>query len=181
MKGEKVEPGLWNKLYRRSIIGTCRLEVDIKINEDLLFNYLLFKRSQKSVFEDIPLYHYMIRENSASTSRINRNKLMDPLQVVQKIMEQESGEIYCILEKRYLYLLEKVSAERRCRYDETLLSYQKEKRRELKAVLHKKSFQADYGKKELMQLKLAAYMPILYIIIHEIYALLTGTRNKYKV
>lgn len=181
LKGEKVEPGLCNKLYKREVIGEYRLDPNIKINEDLLFNYFLFKNSFKSVFEDIPLYHYVIRANSASTSKINLNKLMDPLRVIKRIMQQETGDIYCVLEKRYLYLLEKVSTDKRCRCDETFFACQKEKRRELKEILRVKSYQADYGNRELMQFRLAAYVPILYRILHAIYAAWTGSRNKYKV
>ena len=48
VKADKVEPGLWNKLYRKDLIGKSRLDENIRINEDLLFNYLLFKKANKS-------------------------------------------------------------------------------------------------------------------------------------
>lgn len=48
--GNRVEPGLVNKLYKRELFKKVRLNENIKINEDLLANYYLFKQSQKSVF-----------------------------------------------------------------------------------------------------------------------------------
>ena len=50
--GNRVEPGLVNKLYKRELFKKVRLNENIKINEDLLANYYLFKQSQKSVFYD---------------------------------------------------------------------------------------------------------------------------------
>lgn len=181
IKADRVEPGLWNKLYKREVIGDSRLDGTIRINEDLLFNYYLFKKSKKAVFEDVPKYHYMIRENSASTSNINRNKLEDPLLVVGRIMQQETGELYNLLEKRYLYLLEKVSAAKGLKHKEGLAEFQKEKRIELKEILQNKDLTGCYSGKELFQMKLALASPFAYRIMHGAYAALKGSRNKYKV
>lgn len=181
IKADKIEPGLWNKLYRRTIIEGQKLEDSIRINEDLLFNYQLFKKAQKSVFVDLPKYHYMIRTNSASTSHVNEHKIKDPITVIQYIMQQETGEIYELLEKRYMYLLEKISVMKNIKCNEELLIYQKEKSLEFKKILRNKSLRATYSKKEIIQLKLAAVSPIFYRVIHEVYATVTGSKNRYKV
>lgn len=181
VKADKIEPGLCNKLYGRELIGDSRLDIKIRINEDLQFNYYLFKKANKSVFEDVPLYHYIVRENSASTSCVNKNKLQDPLTVLGNMMSQETGEIYELLEKRYLYMLEKISTVRDVSHDLELLKYQLEKRKELKEYLRCGNFKAQYSSKEIFQLKLAATSPFLYYIFHEIYATITGSKNKYKV
>ena len=181
IKADKVEPGLCNKLYKREVIGEKKLDESIKINEDVLFNYYLFKEAKKSVFEDVPKYHYMVRRNSASTSKVNMNKVKDPLNVVQEMMNQEAGDIYSLLEKRYLYLLEKVSTMNNLQHSKELQEYQKLKRSELKELLKENNLKASYSKKEYFQLKLAIVSPILYRAMHEVYARITGSKDRYKV
>jgi len=181
IRADKVEPGLCNKLYRRNIVGNKRLNESIKINEDVLFNYYLFKETEKSIFVDVPKYHYMIRKNSAATSKVNIHKLKDPIMVVGEMMDQEDGEIYALLEKRYLYLLEKLCTRNDLQGCEELKNYQTEKRIELKNLLVKNNLAAAYSKKEKFQLKLAVASPMLYRILNEVYARITGSKDRYKV
>ncbi len=181
VKADIVEPSLGTKLFKKEIMSGIRLDVEIKINEDLLFNYYLFKKAKKSIFEDLPKYHYVIRKNSASISKINMNKLEDPIRVVQKMMEFETGEVYGILEKRYMYLLEKTSANLQLTNDDELKKYRIEKRTKLKKILQEKRLKASYSKREFIQLNLAAYTPVIYNIVHEIYSELTGSKDRYKI
>lgn len=179
IKADKVEPGLGNKIYRNSIVSSKQLDETIKINEDLLFNYHLFKSAKKSVFEDVPKYSYMVRRGSASTSGINRNKIEDPVLVIEKMMKEETGEILQLLKKRYVYLLEKISV--LILEDPEMLKYQKQKRDELKKIL-KQGLEAEYySKKDIFQIALALKSPMIYRIVHEIYAMMTGSRNRFKV
>lgn len=179
IKADKVEPGLCNKIYRNSIVSSKQLDEIIKINEDLLFNYHLFKSAKKSVFEDVPKYSYMVRRGSASTSGINRNKIEDPVLVIEKMMKEETGEILQLLKKRYVYLLEKISV--LVLEDPELLKYQKQKRGELKKILKQGLEEEYYSKKDVLQLKLAVKNPMAYRCVHGIYALATGSRNKYRI
>lgn len=181
IKADVVEPGIGNKLYKKELLKRKRLDEQIKINEDLLFNYYLFKDAEKSIFVDSPKYHYMVRENSASTSEINMNKVKDPLKVIQEIWKLETGEISCMLEKRYMYLLEKTSVIRNIGNNHELRNYRNEKQAELKKILHENKLEATYGKKELMQMKLAVISPRIYHIMHEVYSRITGSKDKYKV
>ncbi|WP_147556461.1 glycosyltransferase family 2 protein [Catenibacterium mitsuokai] len=45
LEGDLIEPGLCNKLYKKSLFEDIELDTNIKINEDLLLNYYLFKNS----------------------------------------------------------------------------------------------------------------------------------------
>ena len=63
--GKDVEPSLCNKLYKSSILNGVRLDERIHINEDFLLNYLLFKRSELSVFFDVCKYNYIKRNDSS--------------------------------------------------------------------------------------------------------------------
>lgn len=105
---DKIEPGLWNKLYRKSILENIRLNEEIKFNEDVLFNLLAFKNSNKSVFYDIPLYHYILRKESAtgaSNLKISPKRIEDSIRVAQLFIE-EAGEKYKIhTVNRYLCCL----------------------------------------------------------------------------
>lgn len=82
IQGTFVEPGLWNKLYRREIVlgfeQSPLWRDGIRVNEDILMNYILFSRAQKSVYEDIPYYHYILRKGSAATSQGKLYQVQDP-------------------------------------------------------------------------------------------------------
>ena len=94
-----VEPGIWNKLYTKEVIGKTRMPSDIKINEDYLFNVEVFRKSKKSIYEDKPLYHYILRKNSAATSKITEKKLFDGITVRERIVrlfENNDEEFYHI-------------------------------------------------------------------------------------
>lgn len=86
LEGTLVEPGLCNKLYRWDLFRDLQLPTDIRINEDLLMNYYLFKAAKHAVFEDRCPYHYIIREGSASRARLNEHKLYDPIRVKEIIL-----------------------------------------------------------------------------------------------
>lgn len=85
--GDYVEPGVWNKLYRADILKELRMPPDIKINEDVIFNFYAFVNSQKSVYEDIPYYYYLVRKGSVANSELNENQLFDPVKVRKMIYE----------------------------------------------------------------------------------------------
>ena len=95
LDGSVVEPGLWNKLYKRELFQNIGQQMDssIRINEDLLMNFLLFARAEKSVFEDFCPYHYIVRQNSVSRQNLNSNKIYDPIRVKEIILESASDEV----------------------------------------------------------------------------------------
>lgn len=83
--GEYIEPSPCVKLYRREILHNLRMPQNIRINEDVLFNFRAFCNSKKSVYEDKPFYHYILRKGSAATSKVNDYKLFDPIKVRKEI------------------------------------------------------------------------------------------------
>ena len=56
LSGSRIEPGLCNKLFHKTLFQSLlhgeAVPLDIKINEDLLMNYLLFKEANQTVYED---------------------------------------------------------------------------------------------------------------------------------
>ena len=93
LSGEKIEPGLCNKLFHKSLFEGLTMPTDIKINEDLLMNYDLFSAANQTVFQDWCPYHYIVRCTSASRSKLNKHKIYDPLRVKEIILEAVPAEL----------------------------------------------------------------------------------------
>lgn len=93
LSGKRIEPGLWNKLFRKSLFQGWEMDESIRINEDLLMNYYLFSNAKASVFDDWCPYHYIVRETSASRANMNPHKIYDPIRVKEIICETASPEI----------------------------------------------------------------------------------------
>ena len=83
-----MESALWTKLYRRELFAGLEPLIDptIRNNEDYLMNYHLFSRAKSAVFEDVCLYHYILREGSASFRQFNEHSLFDPIRVRQTVL-----------------------------------------------------------------------------------------------
>jgi glycosyltransferase involved in cell wall biosynthesis len=102
--GNKVEPGLWNKLYRRSLFEGLagKMNLEIRIYEDLLMNYYLFEKANVSVFHDICPYHYMIRSGSATQRPLDHHGIYDPLTVRQIIRQNVPEELSILAHCSYV-------------------------------------------------------------------------------
>lgn len=65
----------WNKMYRRSLLGTQRYDESIFKGEDSPFSLEYVLKCKKIVAQDIPLYHYRIDSISISRSKFNLGKM----------------------------------------------------------------------------------------------------------
>lgn len=186
LEGKFIEPGLWNKLYRRELfekIGLDELDYTIKINEDLLLNYYLFRESECAVYDDQCYYHYMIRANSAATSAVNENKLSDPLKVLRIILKECLHRDICYdlaLTRltRKLIALSTMS----CRANPELIHpYKKAAQQELRSrLLSILKCKGCGGKVKIMAIW-SAILPITYQAVHSLYEKCTGLDKKYSV
>lgn len=88
--GKHFVSGLWNKLFHRSLVDGVFFREDIKINEDLLFVYQLFKKADKSVYLDRSLYFMYERRESATGSGTGQEKREKDLLVVAKQIAEDS-------------------------------------------------------------------------------------------
>lgn len=97
LDGSYIEPGLCNKLFHKSLLHSLlhndAMDLSIKEHEDLLMNFILFMKAEKSVYEDFCPYHYIVREDSASRGRKNANQIFDPIKVKQIIIAIAPKEI----------------------------------------------------------------------------------------
>lgn len=85
-----VEPGLVNKLYRRELFQGLNdwMDIMVKNNEDMLMNFYLFSKAKLAVFEDICPYYYRVRTGSASRTGVSFQKVLDPIRVRKRILEE---------------------------------------------------------------------------------------------
>lgn len=184
IEGVYIEPGLWNKLYRKELfcnIESLNLDYSIKINEDLLLNYYLFKESKCSIYEDQCYYHYMIRPNSAATSSINENKLSDPLKVLRTMLDDnKSNELYynliLIRLMRQLISVATISSKAN---PILICPHKKAARRELRKRLFPFLMCHNCNVKIKAMAVWAAIMPATYQAIHYLYEKYTGLDKKY--
>lgn len=106
LSGSRIEPGLCNKLFHkplfRSLLHGEAVPLDIKINEDLLMNYMLFSAAEQTVFEDWCPYHYIVRSASASRAKLNSHKIYDPIRVKEIIRQDAPTELRAAAQQAYI-------------------------------------------------------------------------------
>ena len=106
LDGSLVEPGLCNKLYHKPLfedmLRNDLMDCNIKINEDLLMNFFLFKTAKRAVFEDKCKYHYIVRNDSASRQKLNDYKIFDPIRVKDIIVKESEADIIRDAKKSYI-------------------------------------------------------------------------------
>lgn len=90
-----IQPSVCNKLYRRSLFGDLegKYTEDIWNNEDMLLNFYLFSKAEKSVFEDFCPYLYWLRDGSLSRRKPTAHTIYDPILVKQRILRDCTPEL----------------------------------------------------------------------------------------
>lgn len=181
------EPGLCNKLYcRRLLDGLLNrgiMDCSIRINEDLLMNYYLFREAGSAVFEDFCPYHYMVHKGSAANSTLRPYKLNDQLKVRRKMVEESVGdeELCSLCRQSLIQRLISIASMSAGNYSEEIRTCIKEARRELRKqtrILQRDSYAFAKIK---AQATWAAMWPASYGLIHSLYGVITGATHKYDI
>lgn len=183
LAGSLVEPALWNKLFRRALFADLEEEMDfsVKINEDVLMNYLLFRVANRSVFEDVCPYHYVLREGSAATSRLNPHKLRDPLKVTRTILGEADDGLRPVVLKRLTRQLISHASMSAGDQPELIRPFRAECRRELRQRLFAILRCPGMGRKLKLMALFTALWPAGYGLVHKIYARVSGVDKKYEI
>ena len=185
LEGSFLEPALWNKLYRRELfVGLAEwMDSSIRINEDLLMNFYLFRRAKRAVFEDVCPYHYVLRKGSAATSRLNEHKLRDPLKVLRRLRAETEDipEWNIIVQRRLTYQLVGTATLPLGDQKKLIAPVRREARRELRRGIWHVLRSSNFGKKLKIMALWAAIWPWSYYLVHKCYARIRGTDKKYEV
>ena len=185
LEGSFVEPGIWNKLYRKSLFEGLFdwLNPTIKINEDLLMNFYLFRKARNSVYEGFCPYHYVVRVGSASASMVNENKLYDPIRIMDILLEETQGEeaLQSVIKNRLAYLLingatRGVDNGQKGMVKHFIRYARKRLRKARKEILADKT----YSKKMRYSVRWVCFWPASYRFVHVMHLKLTGKYKKYK-
>lgn len=182
IKGDYIDPGLWNKLYKREVVSglerSAIWDEKIKINEDLLMNYIFFSHAEKTVYEDKVYYHYILRKGSAATSKQKRYKIQDPLTVITLIKEDSIRypDIYPTVYSKYLRVLINTANQNEWKTD--ALEARRTLRKEIKSADFN-DFCTSFKLRNMVRGVVYAYP--LYSIIRLIYDKLTGASKKYDI
>ena len=185
LNGYFIEPGLWNKLYKKELFTglVAWMDRSIRINEDLLMNFYLFRKAETAVFEDICPYHYILRKGSAATSRLNAHKLQDPLRVLHLLLEEtaEEPEWTGILERRLAYQLLNTATLGLGDQKKLIAPVRKNAQRELRERLPAILAGNACGMKLKVMALWAAVWPGSYGWVHRGYGRLSGVDRKFEV
>ena len=169
LSGERIEPGLCNKLFHKSIFHSLlhdeMMPADIRINEDLLMNYYLFSNARQTVFHDWCPYHYIVRSTSASRAKLNDHRIYDPIRVKEMIRQDATEDIQDDAQRAYVntcintyHALMFAGAE----YRDDLMKVRDMLKDE------KKSF-CLLGKKRALIAGMMIHVPLIYKLIYSIY------------
>lgn len=180
-----VEPGLCNKLYRRELFNGLDSWMDksIRINEDLLMNFYLFRQAKISVFEDICPYHYVLRQGSAATAHLNTYKLRDPLAVLHILHRETTDTLEWnrIIEKRLICQLIKSATMHLYDQKDLIAPFRKEARNELRQRLWSTLTNSSCNLKLKIMALWVSIWPDSYSWVHDVYAKVTGIDKKYYI
>lgn len=183
IEGRFIEPGLVIKLYRQELFAGLaeRMDPSIRINEDILMNYWLFKGAKRSVFEDVCPYHYILRPGSAATSKLNPHKLRDPLAVIHAILADADGDLRPVVLARLARQLITNASMSAVDQQELILPFRKEARRELRQRLFSILRCPKCGLKLKLMALFTAIWPNGYGLIHKLYARAKGIDKIYDI
>lgn len=185
LDGGFVEPGLVNKLYRKELFAGLDewMDKSIRINEDLLMNFFLFRQAKSVIFEDICPYRYVLRQGSAATSRLNEHKLRDPLRVLGILLKETADKPQWneIVHRRRIHQLINMATLSFGDQRELIAPVRRETRTELRQRLGSVLTGNSFGWKIKIMALWAAIWPWSYYMVHKLYARIRGTDKKYEV
>ena len=92
LMGRYFVGSMCNKLYHRTLFENVRYDRDLKINEDVLVNMLVFQNAKKTVFWDAAKYHYYERENSSCVRTESLKKNRDSVAAAETMFKAANSD-----------------------------------------------------------------------------------------
>lgn len=102
LTGKNIEPSLWNKLYRGKLFFGVEFNEKIRFAEDLLVNFYVFYKAERTIFHDVCLYYYGHREGACTSSGFGKNDfdLIDVSRIMLEDLKMHGSDLYIYGEKR---------------------------------------------------------------------------------
>ncbi len=94
LRGDRMEPSLCNKLYVRELLCNSCPDKTLINNEDLLRNFVLFSRAERSVMEGFCGYLYWRRSDSMSNNSQAVRTAKNILEVRRIILDSTEGNVH---------------------------------------------------------------------------------------
>lgn len=174
----QYEPTLCTKLFKlsavRELLNEQKIDLNIKINEDLLVNFFLFRKANRIVFEDFCPYHYVKRAGSASSSKLNRNHIYDPIKVRRSIFDELQGTPLEGTAKAVLLTAYRNAYHRIITANDKTFSVDKKELRS--RIAEERDFIRTLSVKERILYALIIHAPALYTPIYKFYVLRRDNR-----
>lgn len=184
--GSRIEPGLCNKLFHKnlfhSLLHSDVMDSTIRNFEDLLMNFYLFREAKLSIYEDFCPYHYMVRQESAATSKLNEHKLCDPLRVMKRIREEtlDNSALQKTVNSRIAGILTGIATMPLDDQTKLIHPHRENARKELRQMIPM-LWKGGYSKRTRILSTWAAIWPWSYTAVHQLYAKARGTDRKYEI
>lgn len=89
--GNRVNIGVWTKLFKKELLEGITFSADKRINEDKLFIFDALMKANKFVVHDVTKYLYCKREESATTRAFD-DRWFDSLDIADEILERIGKE-----------------------------------------------------------------------------------------
>ena len=184
LEGAFIEPGLVNKLFKKDLFLGLQdwLDFSIKMNEDLLMNFYLFRKSRKSVYEDFCPYNYLVRWGSASTAHIRGFMLYDPIRVSDILLKEidNEPELRVIVQQRLVSQLINGATYIADGHKDIVKPFRKYSLKRLKENWKTILSGKQYSKKTKLSTLWVCIWPASYRWAHILYGIITGKCKKYK-
>ncbi|MBQ7903326.1 MAG: glycosyltransferase [Oscillospiraceae bacterium] len=168
LNGDNIEPSLCNKIYSKCIIKNSCIDTSVLNNEDILRNFTLFSRAEKSVYEDFCGYNYFQRQGSMSK---DKSKAIESFRHIVKarklILDNSSKEIFPFAMRLWLSTFVNMVNQSCFDADENIKNLCKECR----ATIKKEKSNIRYLiKRQQIAAYLIIYAPWLHKIVYKIYS-----------
>lgn len=167
LKGERIEPSLCTKLYAKHLVTNSCLDTSVVNNEDLLRNFILFSRANRSVFEDFCGYQYYQRPESMSKNTAKAlHSLKHILRARKLILDHSTESIYPYAMRLWLSTYVNAINQRPDDSDEQMEQFYKECRQ---VLIREKENVRFLIKRQQTAARLIIYAPWLHRIIYRLY------------
>lgn len=166
LEGKYFVGGLWNKLYTYDSIKNLQFCIDLKNNEDVLFNVLAFQNANRIVFVDETKYCYYEHSSSACNQMQEERQIRDSAYAAQLMNK-------CCKKMELQNVIKKWSFDTRCNLYRFLILHKKDKtneQKELRNWLRKNYYTIkNMGVKSKINYYLLVYGTVVYRILYSVY------------